>query len=131
MMTGDGTVVARVASMVNPAGYAGLMIRETLAPESKAAEVDFSNGGSGFRLRGTTFTGIGGWGGPGSLSLPYWLKLVRSAGNFSGYISADGITWVQVGNTSAVSMTDPVYVGALLVTDDGSRSIWRVSYGGK
>jgi regulation of enolase protein 1 (concanavalin A-like superfamily)/uncharacterized membrane protein len=122
VMTGDGTLVARVTGVINPSGFAGLMIRETLDLGSKAVEVDFNNGNSAFRIRGTTFGNLGGWGGPGGLTLPYWLKLVRSAGSFSGYISSNGTTWTQVGVTSAIAMTEPVYVG-LFTTSNSSSTV--------
>src|SRR5207244_5478717 len=31
--------------------------------------------------------------------LPYWVKLVRSGNTFSGYASADGVNWAQVGSS--------------------------------
>src|SRR5262249_39397877 len=34
---------------------------------------------------------------------PYWVRLVRSGSTFTGYSSADGVTWMQVG-TISVSM---------------------------
>ena len=41
----------------------------------------------------------------------YWVKLVRSGSNFSGYYSTDGNTWYQQGSTTSISMTDPIYLG--------------------
>ena len=43
----------------------------------------------------------------------------------TGFVTADGRVW---GRPVGVAVAQD---GALLVTDDGSRSIWRVSYGGK
>jgi glucose/arabinose dehydrogenase len=43
----------------------------------------------------------------------------------TGFVTADGKVW---GRPVGVAVAKD---GALLVTDDGSRSIWRVSYGGK
>jgi glucose/arabinose dehydrogenase len=43
----------------------------------------------------------------------------------TGFVTADGKAW---GRPVGVAVAKD---GALLVTDDGSRSIWRVSYGGK
>ena len=109
-LLGDGTIIARVASVVNPTGFAGLMIRESLDPGSRDVEVDFSNGGSAFRRRDPAFSGMSGSNGP-SASLPYWLKLVRLGNNFTGYVSPDGNTWTQVGGTNTISMANPVYIG--------------------
>ena len=43
----------------------------------------------------------------------------------TGFVTADGMVW---GRPVAVVVARD---GALLVTDDGSQSVWRVSYGGK
>jgi hypothetical protein len=110
LMTGDGALIARLTNVVNPAGYVGLMLRESLAPEAKTVEMHLSNGSLGYQRRDPTLSGLGGWGGP-SVSLPFWMKLVRSANNFSGYISMDGSNWSQVAYTVTISMTDPVYIG--------------------
>ena len=53
----------------------------------------------------------------------------RATGEFqdflTGFVTADGRVW---GRPVAVAVAPD---GALLVTDDGSNSIWRVSYAGK
>src|SRR5262249_26785234 len=41
-------------------------------------------------------------------ALPYWVKLTRSGSSFSGYISAEGGSWVQVGSTKTISMAQGV-----------------------
>lgn len=53
----------------------------------------------------------------------------KASGEFedflTGFVTADGSAWGRP--VAVVTATD----GALLVSDDGSQSIWRVSYGGK
>ena len=50
-----------------------------------------------------------------SASAPYWVRLVRSGNTFTGYSSADGVTWTQVGSinlTMASSATAGLAVTA-------------------
>jgi len=111
-LTGDGQVVARVATLPNTQGFAkaGVMIREALTANSPHAMVDITPGyGAEFSRRSTTggsttVTSLGG------VSAPYWVKLVRSGSTFSGYVSKDGATWTLLG-TSTITMGSSVYIG--------------------
>src|SRR5207249_4250024 len=79
-LTGDGTIIARVAGIQNTNLYAkaGVMMRETLAANSKQASVFVSPGTSGVRYIRRTSTGGGSTSTTHSpLSAPYWVKLVR------------------------------------------------------
>jgi hypothetical protein len=53
--------------------------------------------------------------------LPYWVRVVRSANSFSGYVSPDGTNWTRVGATQTINMATNVYVGLA-----GSSSIFSV-----
>lgn len=114
-LPGDGAIVARVLTLqgggTSPA--AGVMIRETLTAGSTNAYAGYStqtNTPIFFDYR--TITG-------GSttaqqvlsLTLPYWVKVVRSGNSFSGYRSSDGVSWVQVGTSQTVTMAQNVYIG--------------------
>jgi hypothetical protein len=137
-LTGDGTIIARIASTTNFAfGWttmAGVMIRETLDPGSAYSFMGLEAGGYGadFQARTTTFASTGNGTGP-AVSAPYWVKLVRSVNSFTGYVSADGNTWTQVGGTYTVPMAGTVYVG-LAVTSGTNGQVttatfdnWRVT----
>ena len=109
LLSGDGQIVARVASMDNTNTYAkaGVMIRETLTPGSPHVLLDMKpNGGVEFLARtatsGTTSFVAGGTG--------RWLKLVRSNGVFTASVSADGGAWSVIGSR-AVTMAGNVWVG--------------------
>src|SRR6185312_14479215 len=65
--------------------------------------------GVSFQWRGTaggqsSFIAIGG------ITTPVWVKLVRSAGTFTGSYSINGSTWVQVSSQS-VTMNNSVMAG--------------------
>jgi uncharacterized repeat protein (TIGR03806 family) len=98
LLTGDGDLVARVTSLTNtdPWAKAGLMVRESLAPEARFALMlvtPGSNGGA-FHYR----TAPGGAAAPTKSAdkvslVPRWLKISRRGSLVSGYVSADGVTW--------------------------------------
>ena len=120
-VTGDATVIARVATIQNTNAWAkgGVMIRETLAANSKHAMMVITPGnGLAFQRRLTT-------GGltthtPGALvAAPYWVKIVRSGNTLSGYASSNGTTWTLVGSDT-VPMAAAVYVGLPLTSHNAS-----------
>jgi len=121
-MSGDGTFVARLASYQgNSAGEYGIMIRETLDPSAKDAAVYYNQSVMNMLERTSTggFPQSQLWNN-GPVTLPYWLKLVRSGGTFSSYASADGVTWVQVGSTQTISMATNAYVGFFVSNNNAS-----------
>jgi phosphatidylserine/phosphatidylglycerophosphate/cardiolipin synthase-like enzyme len=116
-MTGDGTVLARVASVSNTDVWtkAGVMIRETLAAGSKHASMFVTPGkGLAFQRRAATggvTTSTSGSAG----TAPYWVAMVRSGTTFSAYISTTGSSWTLVGSQT-ISMGATVYVGLALTS---------------
>jgi len=127
--TGDGQIVARVVSVENTNKWAkaGVMIRETLNASSKHAMMIVTPvQGTDFQYRPVTnassYSGTDGSGTGGTYSAPYWVKLIRSGNNFSGYHSPDGSAWTQVGTTVSISMSSNVYIG-LAVTSHTSHSL--------
>jgi len=44
------------------------------------------------------------------IAAPYWVKIERMGETLTGYVSADGKTWTQMG-TTAIAMEAPVYIG--------------------
>jgi RHS repeat-associated protein len=114
-LSGDGAIVARVDSLsggLNSA-TAGVMIRETLGAGATDAYLTYypaytnlyffdrtSTNGSTSTISTTS-----------SVTLPYWIKLVRSSNTFSAYSSSNGSTWTQVGSSQTITMAQNVYVG--------------------
>jgi regulation of enolase protein 1 (concanavalin A-like superfamily) len=110
-LAGDGEIIARVGSITNTNGWAkaGLMVRETLAANSKHAMMLASySSGTALQWRGTTGGSSSHSGSTGNA--PQWIRLVRSGNVFTGFKSADGIAWTQVG-TATISMSSEVYIG--------------------
>ena len=114
-VSGDGTFTVRVASM--QAGdllqKAGIMVRETLAANSKQAGL-FIMPASGVRFIRRDITGGGSTAATTTVNTgilaPYWLRLTRSGSTFSAYRSSDGVNWVFVGSQQ-INMSQSVFVG--------------------
>jgi regulation of enolase protein 1 (concanavalin A-like superfamily) len=119
-VTGDVTVVARVASLENTHAWtkSGVMIRESLAGNSAHAFALVSSGnGIAFQRRTSTggtsaSTAIAGTG-------PIWLRVQRQGNSFTASRSADGTNWTQIG-TATVTMGSSVYVGLALTSHNPS-----------
>ncbi len=110
-LSGDGTIVARVASLQgSSSAQAGIMIRETL--NAGANHVYLFEYASTLYLTERTSPGASSsYQSLGSGSLPSWIKLARSGNVFSMYGSADGVNWTPLGTSQTVSMAQNVYVG--------------------
>ena len=84
-LSGDGTVVAKVSSIVetDPWAKGGVMIRESTSASSKQAMIVLTpENGVAFQRRvstgGDTTTTLGA-----QVASPYWVKLVRSGDTFT------------------------------------------------
>jgi len=118
-MTGDGTIIARVASQTNPNGEAkaGVMMRNSLsASDAHASMLEEPANPLQFMYRTTS-------GGSSSYTLgsthasPYWVKMVRAGNVFTGSTSPDGTTWTQVA-TQTITMDSTIYVGLAVCSHD-------------
>jgi hypothetical protein len=135
MLTGVGSIIARVESVENTAGWAkcGVMIRETLNPGSKFAAVYVmptnadGTPTNGVRFQARTDTNINATSDTSvataeqmAIVAPYWIKLERDvAGNFRGYYSSNGVSWTPMAwNPQSISMTGNVYVGLALASNN-------------
>ena len=122
MLSGTGSMIAKVESVANTNNWAkaGVMIRETLDPDSShammvvtpAQGVSFQRRpGIGATSLDTTTAGI---------ASPYWVKIERDiAGNFTGYSSANGTTWEMQGSEN-LPMGANVYIGLAVTAHDAS-----------
>jgi regulation of enolase protein 1 (concanavalin A-like superfamily) len=122
-LSGDGTIVARVLSAQGSTSpQAGVMIREALTAGSTHAYVTYepAPGASIYFFDRPTTGAVTSYQTTPISALPYWVKLVRSGSNFSGYASADGTNWVQVGASLTISMAQNVYIGLAVSANNNS-----------
>jgi len=126
VLNGPGTITAKVNSITaNDTDVwvkAGVMIRETLDPNSKFAGL-YMTSGSGCRYQArvetaqdavsdssvTTLAGV---------QVPHWIRLERTfAGEFLGYDSNDGVTWYPLAwNPLTIQMNVNAYVGLAITS---------------
>ena len=120
---GDCQVVARVATLQETDGWAksGVMIRETLTPDSRHASMfmSASQGASFERRLATGGASTGDTVGAFAVLPPEWVKLVRAGNTFTGYYSDDGINWTLVGSDT-VPMAGAVYAGMAVTAHDNT-----------
>jgi regulation of enolase protein 1 (concanavalin A-like superfamily) len=111
-LSGSGMITARVAALgqAATASSAGVMIRESLAADSRHAYAALT-AGSGYvftrrpEAGGHTDQTSGGDG-----AAPGWVRLARSGDLIEAYRSADGSTWTRFGIDS-LAMRETVWVG--------------------
>jgi len=117
-LTGDGEITARVDSLITWENWAkaGVMIRETLSPNSRYAFAILSGGhGVSFQYRSTAATAAAQSGTADEVTrAPYWVRLRRAGNVFTAYVSADGQTWRQHGSSITIAMGTSVYAGLAL-----------------
>jgi len=135
MLTGAGSVIARVDSVEQTDNWAkaGVMIRETLDAGSKYAAVYITptnadgTATNGCRFQARSDTDVSAASDSSiatdaqkAIIAPYWVKLERDvAGNFRGYYSANGSTWIQMSwNPQSIPMGSNVYIGLALTSHD-------------
>jgi RHS repeat-associated protein len=124
-LSGDGSIVARVASGSGPLVQAGVMIRQTLDASSANAYMAYDQSYGDFFSR-TTSGGSTSEQGGYSVAFPYWVKLVRSGSTFTGYGSTDGVNWGQIG-TQTITMVQNVYIG-MAISADSTSSLARATF---
>jgi hypothetical protein len=117
-LSGAGAIIAKVESLENtdPWAKAGVMIRDTLEPDSRyAALLVTPENGVRFQYRNTA-------GGTTSryfvegITAPQWIRLERTTGGLvRAFYSADGSAWTLL-NMTVVSMNMPVYIGLALTS---------------
>ena len=109
----DGEITARIVSMDDsgPSACAGVMIRDTLASNSRHVFLGVS-GGDAFRwVRRTGYNGNTSTNTSGGAAPPdAWVRLVRAGDTITAYKSFDGTSWVQLGSLNA-ALPENCYFG--------------------
>ena len=149
-LTGNGTMTARVTSLTgehvylgngpqqagqganNVAGLAdwakaGIIIKQSTHQGSAYAAM-MVTAGHGVQMQ-YNFTGdTAGMAGNVSAAHPRWLRLTRSGDTITGYDSADGVHWAQVGSVQLTGLTATAQVG-MFATSPGY-TVTQSSFGG-
>ena len=109
---GDCEIAARFIAMGNLSdrATAGLMIRETLDPPSANAFLGLSPAGKAVFQRREEENAASIRNTDEGLSIPQWIRLVRSGDTLTGFRSADGVAWTETG-TATIAMSAHVYLG--------------------
>ncbi|MEN6429100.1 MAG: chitobiase/beta-hexosaminidase C-terminal domain-containing protein, partial [Phycisphaerales bacterium] len=109
---GDGELTAKVVGMfdTDPAAKAGVMIRESLAAGSRYAMEVMTPGGGILFQRRTATNGASASTSGNAWTVPYWVRITRHGNQFTGYLSADGVTWTPQG-TVTIAMAQDAYLG--------------------
>jgi len=115
---GDGEIVARITAVQQFwDNRAGVMIRESLAPEARYVSLVARPTGSrgvlleGVELKTKTIAGAK----PSVVAahdqpFPEWVKLTRTGNTFTASVSPDGVQWTLVGST-VVAMSAQAFIG--------------------
>ncbi len=120
-LSGDGQIVARVASQSNTNSWAkaGVMIRETLGASARYADMVVTPGNGAAFQRRVTPGGSSAHSGMGGVRVSLWVRLARGGNVVTGYVSSDGTTWTRVG-AATVPMSTTVYVGLAVTAHTNS-----------
>ncbi len=122
-LSGDGMITARVDSMddTGPLARAGVMIRDSLASNSRHVFMGVSGDGGYRWVRRTGLNGNTSTASSGTASFPdAWVRLVRSGDVITAWKSADGINWVLLGSLTA-ALPETCYLG--LAVASGSAGV--------
>jgi YD repeat-containing protein len=120
-LSGDGSIVARVVS--TQGGYtpeAGVMIRETLLSGAIDAFTEYVSPYIYFYDRPSTGASSNNQGSVGSLTLPYWVEVVRTGNLFSTFTSPNGTNWTQLDSSQTITMAQNAYIGFYMSSDSNS-----------
>jgi phosphatidylserine/phosphatidylglycerophosphate/cardiolipin synthase-like enzyme len=121
-MTGNGQMIARVASVANVAAWtkAGVMIRGSLSANAAMAIMLVSSSkGTALQYRTAAGASAANVTGPAATA-PYWVKIVRSGNTITGYVSSNGSSWTTVG-TVTLTLGSTVQIGLAVSSHNSSR----------
>lgn len=124
-LTGDGSVVARVASqsVTDPWAKAGIMIKQSTTAGSPYALLAVTPG-NGIAFQWGYNQSISG----GAYTLPdIWLRLDRQGNVMTAYRSGDGTNWKRVGR-AVVAMSSTAAVGLFVSAHNGGTALGTATF---
>jgi hypothetical protein len=129
----DFELTARLEGLVDPrSAYTGLMLRESLDPDSRAVTTLGSASSTYTFVRYRAWSGIpvhvpGAYQRDPNAVAPYWLKMIRHGDQISIYTSADRSRWNYVDGESLTNLSSEVYVG-LYVASQHAKQLATARY---
>jgi hypothetical protein len=131
-LDGNGSITARVSSLtssvlpgqvplgVTPPGSqpwakAGVIIKASTKPGSAYAAV-MATPGHGVRMQWNYTNDTAGLPGAVSAASPRWLRLTRSGDTITGYDSADGSHWTEIGTATLGGLPSTVQAGLFVAS---------------
>ena len=129
-LIGPGSISAKVVSLTNTnaSAKAAVMIRETLAPDSRyslaaltpgsgvIAEYRADTGGNAQQENSQT-----------GITAPYWIKIERDfGGNITAYSSANGSSWQMMGQPIPSQVGSSAYIGLAVTAHNASATCQAV-----
>jgi len=128
-LSGNGSITARIVSPGSGVSKVGVMMRASLDAGAASAAVLSNPSSAKCELRTTTggATNVANSNTGVNASTYPWVRVVRTGNTFSGYVSADGTTWISLYfNPPAISMTDPIFVGLAVSACDNTTTTTAV-----
>ncbi len=121
-LSGTGSIEAKVESIDNTHNWAkaGVMIRETLNPDSAHAMMVVTPASSvSFQRRPSTGGTSASDNDSSGITAPYWVKIERDiSGTISAFSSANGTSWQKLGVSEPIQMGTNVYIGLAVTSHD-------------
>lgn len=129
VQAGPGGTLSGLRPGTQPWSKAGIMVKASTRPGSAYAAM-LVTGSHGTRMQWNYAGDAAGLAGPVSSASPRWLRLARHGSVVTGYDSADGATWAQVGRVDVRGLpaTGTVQVG--LFATSPSFNVVTTSFGG-
>jgi regulation of enolase protein 1 (concanavalin A-like superfamily) len=119
-LSGNGTIVAKVESIVNtdPWAKVGVMIRENLDPGARFAAV-YATPGNGVRYQARLLNAGAAVSDTSiataeqmALKTPIWVKIEKVGNSLNCYYSTDGTKWTAMAwNPQTIAMSGSIYIG--------------------
>lgn len=106
-LVGDGSITAKVNSVsrTDYAAMAAVMMRADNSPGAISACMEIPSFSTMGLIYRTSTDGASGAVKGATVKPPLWVRLTRSGNTFSGYWSADGVTWNLTGSQTIVMPT--------------------------
>jgi hypothetical protein len=127
LLAGGGSPTAGMTPGVQPWSKAGIIIKASTRQGSAYAAI-MVTGSHGVRMQWNFTHDTAGLAGKVSATSPRWLRLTRSGDTITGYDSADGAHWAQVGTATLGGLPATAQAGLFAATP--GYTVTSTSFGG-